>query len=292
MGQHGGVPHERTPERPPQRGGYHHGDLRNALSAAGADLAREGGPEAVVLREAARRVGVSPTAAYRHFANHAELLRAVKHEAMAVLADALAATLAATDRDTVDCTAQQRALARMAAIGHEYVRFALDNPGLFRTGFCRAEEIAAGVGAIAAPGADDADGPSASTSTSTGIGPPDLGTIRAYQVLNDILDEMLAAGLIAPERRPGAEATAWALVHGLTTLLLDGPLRVLGASERRGMVDAALSTLAGGLAAEPEPGFKAGVALGSGTGVPLWVGSDTAATGEGGPPPGSGRTPA
>ena len=38
---------------------YHHGDLRNALIDAATALAREGGPDAVVLREVARRVGVS-----------------------------------------------------------------------------------------------------------------------------------------------------------------------------------------------------------------------------------------
>lgn len=49
------------------RSRYHHGDLRNALIEAAVELATEGGPERVVLREAARSVGVSPTAAYRHF---------------------------------------------------------------------------------------------------------------------------------------------------------------------------------------------------------------------------------
>jgi AcrR family transcriptional regulator len=273
MGQHGDVSHERSPERSPQRSGYHHGDLHNALSAAGADLAREGGPEAVILREAARRVGVSPTAAYRHFANHAELLRAVKHEAVVILADALMAALAAADQDAEGQTAQQRALARMTAMGHEYVRFALDNPGLFRTGFCHSEAVA-----------DDPSEPEPAPHA-------DQGTIRAFQTLSDVLDEMLAAGLIVPARRPGAEATAWALVHGLAMLMLDGPLRVLEEEEQRGMVQAALSTFAGGLAAETEPGFSSSEDAAV-TGTPLWLGLCATATGEGGTPPGSGRTPA
>ena len=40
---------------PPPRSTYRHGDLRRALLEAGIDLAREGGPDAVVLREATRR---------------------------------------------------------------------------------------------------------------------------------------------------------------------------------------------------------------------------------------------
>src|SRR6202048_1011007 len=57
---------------------FRHGDLRNALIAAGLEMARVGGPDAVVLREATRQAVVSPNAAYRDFANQAELLDAVR----------------------------------------------------------------------------------------------------------------------------------------------------------------------------------------------------------------------
>ena len=58
-----------------------------ALVAAGLELARAGGPDAVVLREATRMVGVVPNAAYRHFADRDELLAAVCAAAMGELAD-------------------------------------------------------------------------------------------------------------------------------------------------------------------------------------------------------------
>ena len=57
---------------------YHHGVLRAALVEAGLALAREGGPQAVVLREATRRAGVAPNAAYRHFSGHPALFEAVR----------------------------------------------------------------------------------------------------------------------------------------------------------------------------------------------------------------------
>src|SRR5271163_1865713 len=60
------------------RSTYRHGDLRRALLEAGIELARGGGPDAVVLREATRRAGVVPNAAYRHFASRHELLQAVR----------------------------------------------------------------------------------------------------------------------------------------------------------------------------------------------------------------------
>src|SRR6201984_3927178 len=58
------------------------GAVRDGLVAAGLELARTGGPGAVVLREAARMVGVVPNAAYRHFADRDELLAAVCAEAL------------------------------------------------------------------------------------------------------------------------------------------------------------------------------------------------------------------
>jgi AcrR family transcriptional regulator len=63
-----------------------HGDLRRALLDAGVELARSGGPSAIVLREATRRAGVAPNAAYRHFANLNELLKAVRAYAFSQLA--------------------------------------------------------------------------------------------------------------------------------------------------------------------------------------------------------------
>jgi len=56
---------------------YHHGNLRDALLKEAVELGREGGPAAVGIRELARRTGVSPTAAYRHFTDRDDLLRAV-----------------------------------------------------------------------------------------------------------------------------------------------------------------------------------------------------------------------
>src|SRR5437763_11292212 len=70
------------------------GAVRDGLVAAGLELARTGGPDAVVLREATRIVGVVPNAAYRHFADRDELLAAVCTAAMRELAARMAAGVA------------------------------------------------------------------------------------------------------------------------------------------------------------------------------------------------------
>ena len=100
-----------TPTRP-----YHHGDLRNALVLAATELAAVQGPDGVVLREAARRIGVSPSAAYRHFPSREGLLAVVGSQARQALADRMLAAMdAVRARDS-----QKRAVARFRACGREY----------------------------------------------------------------------------------------------------------------------------------------------------------------------------
>jgi hypothetical protein len=78
---------------PIKQASYHHGNLHQALVEAGTELAREGGPSANVLREAARRVGVSPNAAYRPFNALPELVEAVALEPLPALARSMEAAL-------------------------------------------------------------------------------------------------------------------------------------------------------------------------------------------------------
>src|SRR5579859_5196860 len=114
------------------RRAYHHGDLRRALLEAGIALAREGGPEAVVLREATRRAGVVPNAAYRHFASREALLQAVRAAALAAAAVAMETELAKLPPglDPAD-----EARASLRATGTGYLNFAEAETGLFRTAF-------------------------------------------------------------------------------------------------------------------------------------------------------------
>ena len=179
---------------------YHHGNLREALVVAGAELARAGGPDAVVLRAASREAGVSHNAVYRHFANREDLLAAVAQRCMTRLAELM---IERTERITIRDRAR-RASARLGEVGRAYIDFARTEPGWFRTAFSSAR-----------PHSDD--GPAAE---------PD-SLPNPYDVLRAALDDLVEVGAVTRARRVGAEYTAWSAVHGLASLLIDGPLRTL-----------------------------------------------------------------
>jgi AcrR family transcriptional regulator len=184
---------------PARRKPYHHGALQSALIEASIALAREGGPDRVVLREAARVAGVSHSAAYRHFADRDALLVEVSRHARS--------ELAAEMRRRVNRAKDP--LERLQAVGTAYVDFALTQPGLFRTAF---------ISHPAATHAEDHDRPAGPETRSPVDGAEPL------EILGQVLDQAQDAGLLDPSRRPGAEIAAWSAVHGLASLLLDGPL--------------------------------------------------------------------
>ena len=116
--------------------GYHHGDLRAALIDAGLQLTRAGGPEALTIREATRRVGVSPNAAYRHFADREALLQAV--------ATAIQHRMTARMQSSVR---RRGSTELLRAVGIGYIKFALDEPGWFAVAFFGADQSDETVGA-------------------------------------------------------------------------------------------------------------------------------------------------
>jgi AcrR family transcriptional regulator len=177
---------------------FRHGDLRNALLTAGLEMARVGGPDAVILREATRQAGVSPNAAYRHFANQSALLNAVRSACISQLA-------AAIEDEMKQCRPvrdpQAFALKSLRAVGMGYLGFAMREPGMFRTAFS------------VPPPAHSAN---PANTASMGLNP--------FQLLSLALDRMQDSGLLSKKNRKDAEYLAWSTVHGLALLVLEGPL--------------------------------------------------------------------
>jgi len=184
-----------------QRDTYHHGDLRAALIGAGYELARAGGAQAVVLREVTRRTGVSARAAYRHFSSRDALLVAVASPALGELARAIERRL----EQISGTDSEQRALARLRAVGEGYVAYALDEPGGFDVAFF-------GLATMTAATDPNAAG-------ALGLTP--------YQLLTAALDELAAVGLTDPARRDLDATYCWSAVHGFATLGTRGPIRDL-----------------------------------------------------------------
>lgn len=191
---------EQTPAA--RRGPRPRGAVRPALVAAGLELARSGGPDAVVLREVTRMVGVVPNAAYRHFADRDALLVAVRDEAVKEFAQRMAARM---DQVRAGPRTPTGARLRLRAVGQAYIEFARTEPHLFDTAFAAPDHPGSG---------EAADGPT----------PLDL--------LQQALDDVAGAGIMSPDRRPAVEYPIWASVHGLA-VLLRGPLQQLPEREKQ-----------------------------------------------------------
>jgi AcrR family transcriptional regulator len=106
---------------PAGRGRYHHGDLRDALVQTAIVLLGERGAAAFSMAEASRRLGVAPSAPYRHFADRDALLAAVAVQAAGRLSERLG-------QEAASGSPQQR----LAAAAGAYVRFAAEQRALFQ----------------------------------------------------------------------------------------------------------------------------------------------------------------
>jgi AcrR family transcriptional regulator len=209
------------------------GAVRDGLVAAGLELARTGGPDAVVLREVTRMVGVVPNAAYRHFADRDELLAAVCSAAMRELAGRMAAGVARVPGAYGDPGAARR---RLGAVGTAYLEFAREEPGLFATAFAVPQQHGYGAapggaagavsGGAAGAGVGGAAGAGVGGAAGAGVERLPLDQLRAA------LDELVDAGALSRGRREGLEYPVWSTVHGLAVLAGAGPLRDVPAAAR------------------------------------------------------------
>ena len=191
---------------------YHHGNLREALVDAAADAVGDRGPDGLVLRDLARRVGVSHNAAYRHFANRDELVAEVAGRVMQQLVETMERRLG-TVRTTDPVL---RARRRLAEVGRGYVEFALAEPGLMRLAF-------SSVPAISDPQ------------------PPAAGDPLA--LLGQVLDELVAVGFLSAPARVGAEVTCWSAMHGFAVLSIDGALRGATSADREAGLERILTSI-------------------------------------------------
>lgn len=103
-------------------GNYHHGDLRNALIVAAAELIEESGSTDFAMIDAARRAGVSSAAPYRHFRDKNALLDAVAELGFLGLSEAGSAAVTGQPRGSAEA---------IIALGKAYIRFVTSRPQFY-----------------------------------------------------------------------------------------------------------------------------------------------------------------
>lgn len=165
--------------------GHHHGDLRAALIKAGMELVSEGGPDALTIRGAAAKAGVSHAAPKHHFPTLAHLRTAVATKAHSDFTEEMEAAIAEAPEN------DPRAAIVGACIG--YLRFARANPGLFQIMFGM-----------------------------TGIDPKDEALCAASEASYAVLARVCAPLLPGRAGKQGNEILVWSLAHGFSYLALSG----------------------------------------------------------------------
>src|SRR5581483_11011485 len=204
--------------RPPEPKPYHHGDLRRVLIDAALKLVEEGGPEAVSVREAARRAGVSAGAPFRHFESRVALMTAVAEEAQRRFRAEIDAALAAAPPDDP--------LQRFRSFGIAYLRWAMQNPAHF--------EI------ISSGRHFDHDG-------AAGLSRDNAELIALTERL---LTEAFARGQLKPTHPKQVQIAGRALVYGFARMNIDGhfPRWGVAKAELEAMAEAVIDLFIAGIA--------------------------------------------
>jgi AcrR family transcriptional regulator len=164
------------------------------------------GYEHFSLREVAEEAGYTPTALYRYFKDRDALLHAVLQGCLARFGAALAAAdaSAATPAD------------RLEAQAVAYVRFALDNPTLYRVMFMERPELGM-EHTMSAVAADD-----------------------GFGVLTRAVRDLAAQGRIGSHSVEEASLICWVGVHGLATMAVSmqlmPPEQLVGMARRLSQV--------------------------------------------------------
>lgn len=173
---------------PVKKSGYHHGDLKEALTCAAETLIESKGPEGFSMAECCRMAGVSTAAPYRHFEDREDLVKHVAARGFEALTDATKARRDTHPAGSVDS---------IVAMGQAYVRFAESKPAVFRLMFAKHKRM------------DD----SHQAIHDTG------GT--CFMVLLEAVDAFREQRGLSATKTLDIALPLWTIVHGTASLLID-----------------------------------------------------------------------
>lgn len=195
---------------------YHHGDLRNALIAAGRDILSEEGIAGLDLRKVARRAGVSHAAPYRHFSDKQALLAAIAEEGFTELISRMQTAIEAASDDFME---------QLKNVADVYVAFGTENPAWMR-------EMFSGLTI------DRMEYPSLYATSKA-----------ALKLIIDIIERGQQAEKFAKGDAHELAIVFWSLMHGLTMLLLEN--QIPGTKDNKPatqhLINSVINTLYGGL---------------------------------------------
>lgn len=169
---------------------YHHGDLRNALILAAAELIEESGSLGFAMADAARRAGVSTAAPYRHFKDKDALLEAVSQLGFHGLSESAREASASAPRGSIDA---------IIALGQNYLRYVTEKAAFFDLMW----------GDIGARAMDDGNFDKKAS---------------GFFVLVDAVEAYLEANDIEAADSLDVAMKLWAMVHGMSGISMSGKL--------------------------------------------------------------------
>ena len=181
------------------------------LDAAGA-LFLEEGYEGVSMRQVAERIGYSATTIYRHYDSKDDLLFAIVHEGFRRFGD----DLSKAARKVKD------PLGQLKAVCAAYVKFGLQNPVYYQLMFMQRSDFLFHSRDEKAP------------------------MIASFGLLQNLVAEAMAAGILAPGDPQTTSTVVWAVGHGITALAIADPKRFT-AKRLRQCMDVAMQMILHGL---------------------------------------------
>jgi AcrR family transcriptional regulator len=172
-----------------RRSPYHHGSLRVALIQASLQLIAREGIAALTLRKVAKMAGVTHAAPYAHFTDKEDLIAALKEEGFTELRKRIQQVMESGEAN------EREVLAKSAAA---YVQFALAHPAMFQVMFRNPLES----------------------------GRPETSSrfVQPGQDVFAMLESAFQRTLVKKNESKLTSLMGWAMIHGLVSLRIDGPL--------------------------------------------------------------------